>query len=121
VERVIEMYTGLVLALLLAPLALVYVFEQMAKAGKGPLAEPDRMIVLDGTITPAPAPVAALVDLGPAAAAHPLDAERCAAESRLVAALIAGELDRVGYQERMAELAAQDAAVRPVRLPPEPA
>jgi hypothetical protein len=36
---------------------------------------------------------------------------------RLVAALIAGELDRAGYHERMAELAA---TTRPVRLPPEP-
>jgi hypothetical protein len=80
-------------ALLLVPFGMLYVFERMAGH------------------------IVALIDPGPADPVHPVDTERCAAESRLVAALIAGDLDRPGYRERMAELAA---TTGPVRLPPEP-
>jgi hypothetical protein len=114
----IEMYVVLAFALLLVPFGALYVFERLAHAGKGPLAEPDRMIVLDGTIVPAATSAVALIDAGSPEPAKPIDDEACAAESRLVAALIAGELDRTQYRERMADLAASDATVRPVRLPP---
>src|SRR5688572_5261477 len=109
------MFVVLAFALLLVPLATLFVFERMARAGKGPLAEPDRMILLDGAMVPLATPVVALPS-----SARPADAEQCAAESRLVAALFAGKLDRAEYRERMAELAASDAAIRPVRLPPMP-
>ena len=105
---------------MLVPLALLYVLERMARNGKGPLADADRMVVFDGTVVPVGGHVVALVDPGPAVQVGSADAERCAAESRLVAALIAGELDRARYHERMAELAAMDDTTRPVRLPPEP-
>src|SRR5215212_9809375 len=111
-EEVIEMFVALAFALLLVPLAVLYVCEWMARAGRGPLADPDRLIVLDCTIVPMVG-VMALADPGTTAPAQPLDAERCAAESRLVAALIAGDLDRAGYREGMAELAAADAATHP--------
>jgi hypothetical protein len=116
-EEVIDMFVVLAFALLLVPLATLFVFERMARSGKGPLAEPDRMILLDGAMVPIAAPVLALASPDPV---RPADAEQCAAESRLVAALLAGELDRTEYRERMAELAASDAAIRPVRLPPMP-
>jgi hypothetical protein len=41
------------------------------------------------------------------------------AEALLVAQLLGGELDADGYRRAMAELAAQDAAFRPVFVPPE--
>jgi hypothetical protein len=114
----IEMYIVLAMVLLLLPLGALYVFERMARAGKGPLADPDRMVVLDGTIIPVPPAVAP----GDAWKREPLrliDDDACVAESRLVTSLIAGELDRGQYQERMADLAAADAVVRPVRVPPD--
>lgn len=110
------MYVVLALVLLLVPFAALYVFERLARAGEGPLADPDRMIVLDGTIVPVP--IAALVGAPTPEPVNLNDDEACVAESRIVAALIAGELDRTQYQERMAELAATDAAIHPVRLPP---
>jgi hypothetical protein len=120
-EEVIEMFVALAFALLLIPLALLYVFERMARAGKGPLADLDSSVVFGGTIVPVGGHMVALVDPGPADPVRAADAEQGSAESRLVAALIAGELDRSQYRERMAELAATDAVTRPVRLPPEPA
>jgi hypothetical protein len=118
---VIEMFVALAFALLLVTLAVLFVVERVARAGNGTLAEPDRTVVFDGTMVPVGGRMVALVDPGPADPVPAQDTEQCAAESRLVAALIAGELDRSQYQERMAELAATDAVVRPVRLPPEPA
>ena len=48
------------MALLLTPMAVLLVCEWAAKKGRGPLAHPDRMPVLDGQIvsptTPKPAP-----------------------------------------------------------------
>jgi hypothetical protein len=122
----IEMYVVLAFVLMLVPFCALYVFERLARAGKGRLAEPDRMIVLDGTIiptpepapTPAPASAVALVDAAPTDPTEPIDGEACAAECRLVAALMAGDLSRTDYRERMADLAASDATIRPVRLPP---
>jgi hypothetical protein len=116
---VIEMYIVLAIVLLLAPLGALYVLERMARAGKGPLADPDRVVVLDGTIIPVPAPVGAPDDAWKREPLGLIDDEACAAESCLVTSLIAGELDRAQYQERMADLAAADAAIRPVRLPPD--
>jgi hypothetical protein len=110
------MFVALAIVLLLAPLAVLYVVERMARAGKGPLAEPDRMSVLDGTIVP----VGGFVPLfypGPASADDTLDSERCATEGRIVADLLAGRLEPAQYQRRMAALAALDATTRPV--PPE--
>lgn len=115
----IEVFVALVFALLLVPVAVLYVFERMDRAGKEPLADSDRTVVFDGTVVPMGGHVVALVGRGPAEPDPPVDAVRCTAESRLVAALIAGELDRSEYQDRMAELAATDAMTRPVRLPPE--
>jgi hypothetical protein len=115
----IEMYIVLTIVLLLAPLGALYVFERMARAGKGPLADPDRMVVLDGTIIPAPAPVVAPDHAWQREPPRLIDDEACAAESCLVTALITGELDPAQYQERMADLAAADAVIRPVRLPPD--
>ena len=112
------MYVVLAFVLLLVPFAALYVFERLARAGKGPLADPGRMIVLDGTIIPVPTPVLTLVDVPTPETVKLKDNEACVAESRIVAALLAGELDRTQYQERMADLAATDAAIRPVRLPP---
>jgi hypothetical protein len=115
----IEMFVALALILLLVPLAAVYVFERMARSGKGPLADPDRTVVLDGFIVP----MAGFVPLlGPAAPPpdSSLDAERCAIESRIVASLMTGDLDHAKYQQRMAALAELDATTRPVRVPPEP-
>ena len=113
------MYVVLAMVLLLLPLGALYVFERMARAGKGPLADPDRMVVLDGTIIPVPAQVVAPDDAWKRDPLRLIDDEACAAESCLVTALIAGALDRAQYRERMADLAAADAAIRPVRLPPE--
>jgi hypothetical protein len=115
----IEMFVAVALVLLLVPLAALYVFERMACSGRGPLAESDRAVVLDGFIVP----MAGYVPLlGPAAATPDpsLDAERCATESRIVASLMAGDLDCAKYQQRMAALAALDATTRSVRVPPEP-
>ena len=124
----IEMYVVLALVLMLVPLAALYVLERLARAGKGPLADPGGMVVLDGTILPVPMPVPVPPFVHAVASdddwrRKPLelvDDESCAAESRLVAALISGELDRAQYQERMADLAVADSSVHPVRLPPAP-
>ena len=110
------MYLALAFALLLVPFEALYVFERMAKAGKGPLAQPSRMAVLDGTIVAAPVTGSVV---GLPAPPEPGDTEGCAAETRLVAALVAGRLSQADYQTRMAELAAKEADVRPVRLPPD--
>jgi hypothetical protein len=124
----IEMYVVLALVLMLIPLGALYLLERLAAAGKGPLANPGEMVVLDGTILPVPMPVP-VPSLVHAVASDDdwkrkppklVDDESCAAESRLVAALISGELDRAQYQERMADLAAADSAVHPVRLAPAP-
>ena len=98
------MFVALALALFAVPFTALYVCERLARAGKGPLAEPDRMLVLDGAVV-----------------AAPVEEQPSSDEGRLVAALIAGDLDRARYRERMAELAARDAAIRPVPMPPEPA
>ena len=115
----IEMYIVLALVLLLLPLGALYLFERMARAGKGPLADPDRMVVLDGTIIPVPAPAVAPDDAWKREPLRLINDEACAAESCVVTALFAVELDRAQYHERMADLAAADAAIRPVRLPPD--
>jgi hypothetical protein len=125
------MYVVLAFVLMLIPLGALYVLERLAAAGKGPLADPGGMVVLDGTILPMPmpmpmpmpVPVPGLVhavppDDGWKRPSEVIDDEACTAESRLVAALISGELDRAQYQERMADLAVTDSAIRPVRLPP---
>jgi hypothetical protein len=115
------MYVVLAFALMLIPLGALFVLERMAATGKGPLANSDGMVLLDGTILPVLAPVATPVCLPvdpPMPEPEPIDDEACATESRLVAALIAGELNREQYRERMADLATSDAAVHPVRLPP---
>jgi hypothetical protein len=119
-EGVIGMFVALAFALLLFPLAVLFVLERMSRAGKGPLAGADGRVVYDGTIVPVGGHVVALVDPWRTALANPIDNESCLAESRLAAALIAGELDRAQYQEQMADLAAADAVIRPVRLPREP-
>jgi len=106
------MFVALAFALLLVPLAALYVCEWMARAGKGPLAEPGRMIMLDCAIVPMAGTVVAFVE------PEPVDADHCADEGRLVAALIAGELDQARYRDRMAELAAADAVAHPLRQPP---
>jgi len=123
----IEMYVVLALVLMLIPLGALYLLERLAAAGKGPLANPGEMVVLDGTIFPVPMPVpapalvhAVASDVWKRKPPKLVDDESCAAESRLVAALISGELDRPQYQERMADLAAADSSVHPVRLPPAP-
>ena len=100
------MFVALVFGLLLVSFALLYVFGRMDRAGTGPLAGSDHTVVSDGTVVPTGGHVVALVDRGPAEPDLPVDSERCIAESRLVAALIAGDLDRSEYQEGMAELAA---------------
>lgn len=114
------MWVVLALALLLVPLAILFVFERTGPTGKEPRAEPDGKVAFGGTVVPMGGHVGALVDPWPAASPHPADTESCAAERRLVAALIAGELDRTRYQEQMAKFAAADAVIRPVRLPREP-
>jgi len=119
-EGVIGMWVVLALALLLVPFALLFVFERMGRAGSGPLAEPHGTVVFSGTVVPVGGHVVPLVDPWRTTPTKPTDSESCAAEGRLVAALIAGELDRAQYQEQMAELAAADAIIRPVRLPREP-
>jgi hypothetical protein len=116
---VIVMFAVLAIVLLLTPLAVLYVVERMARAGKGPLAEPDRMTVLDGAIVPMGGFVP-LLDPGPPSGDRSLDTERCATESRIVADLIAGTLEPGQYQLRMAALAELDATTRPVHVPPEP-
>ena len=113
------MFVALAIVLLLVPLAVLYVVDRMAQAGKGPLAEPDRMTVLDGTIVPMGGLVA-LLDPGPPSADRSLDTDRCATESRIVADLMTGTLDPAQYQLRMAALATLDATTRPVQVPPEP-
>lgn len=113
------MYVVLAFALLLIPMGTLFLLERLARDGKGPLADPARMILLDGTIVPALAPFAPPFAAGMPEAVRPVDDdEACSAESRLVAALLGGDLNRAEYQERMADLAASDAAVNPVRLPP---
>jgi hypothetical protein len=119
-EGVIGMWVALAFALLLVPLAVLFVFERTGRAGEEPSAEPDGKVVFEGTVVPVGGHVVALVDPWRTAPANPSDNESCAVESRLVAALIGGELDRSQYQEQMAELAAADAVMRPVRLPREP-
>jgi hypothetical protein len=116
----IEMFVVLAFVLLLVPFAALYVIEWLARAGKGPLVDPDRMIVLDAGLVPVPLPALPAVasDDGPRQPRTPIDDEACDAESRIVAALLAGDLDPGRYRERMADLAAADAAVHPVRLPP---
>lgn len=87
----------LAMALMVAPLVVLFFCEQAAKKGRGPLAEPDRMPVLSAP--PAPAPPSELVFSGAR------DAEGCAAESRLVRGLLDGTLDRARYHTEMAALA----------------
>ena len=114
------MIVVLAFALLFLLVVVLYVLERMERAGEAPLADSDRALVFDGTVVPVGGHVGALVDRGPAEPDPPVDAGRCIAESRLVTALIAGEVDRSEYQERMAELAANDAVTRPVRPPSRP-
>lgn len=103
----------LAMALMVAPLVVLFVCEQAAKRGRGPLAEPDRMPVLSAPSVPAvvsaPAPPSELVFSGAR------DAEGCAAESRLVRGLLDGTLDRARYHTEMAALAGATVA-----LPDEP-
>jgi hypothetical protein len=101
----------LAMALMLAPMVVLWVCELAAKNGRGPLAEPNRMPVLDGAVGPAPTPSPVFTDPG--------DAERCATEGRLVRELLDGTLDRTRYHAEMAALAAATASP-PVRLPGEP-
>jgi hypothetical protein len=112
------LFVALALALFLIPFALLFVFERMARAGKEPLTEPDRVTVLDGVVVPIGGYVP-LIHPGPPLT-DSLGAERCATESRIVADRMAGALDPVQYQQKMAALAALDATTRPLRLPPEP-
>lgn len=101
------------LALMVVPLVVLYVCENAAKKGGGPLADPARMPVLDGmTLIPPMVPMVmpmALVGAEPAdpesVFADSRDAERCATESRLVRRLLDGELDRARYHAEMAALA----------------
>jgi hypothetical protein len=113
------------MVLMMVPLVVLYVCEQAAKNGRGPLAEPGRMTVLDGQVVPAPAtaPVPARpVPAGPATPdpvfTDPGDTGRCAAESRLVRQLLAGTLERPRYHAEMAALAAGTGS--PVQMPADP-
>jgi hypothetical protein len=114
------------MVLMLLPLVVLYVCERAAKMGRGPLADPARMTVLDGQIVPESTPPPTTARENPVSTtaelvfADPRDTERCAAESRLVRELLAGTLDRGRYQTEMAALAAGTASP-PVTLPDDPA
>lgn len=106
----------LAMALMLAPMVALFVCERAAKRGRGPLAAPDRMPVLDGPVVSAPAQ-----QLRPPAGpvfTDPRDAERCATESRLVRGLLDGTLDRVRDHTETAALAGATVSP-PVQLPGE--
>lgn len=96
------MIVVLAFVFMIMPLVVEFICEQAAKRGRGPLAEPACTTVE----TSAAGPVFT----------DPRDAERCAAESRLVCELLDGRLDRPRYQAEMAALAA-GAVSPPVRLP----
>jgi hypothetical protein len=106
----------LAMALMLAPMVALFVCERAAKKGRGPLAAPDRMPVLDGQIVSAPVRQPPSTE---PVSTDPRDVERCAAESRLVRGLLDGTLDRARYRSEMAALAgATDSP--PLQLPGEP-
>ncbi|GAA0913608.1 hypothetical protein GCM10009557_87290 [Virgisporangium ochraceum] len=106
------------MALMVTPMVVLFVCERAAKRGRGPLAQPDRMPVLDGRIVSTSIPEQPLVPAGPVFTG-PGDTEGCAAESRLVRGLLAGTIDRTRYHREMAALAAVTAAPA-VQLPGEP-
>jgi hypothetical protein len=106
------------MALMLTPMVVLFVCERAARRGRGPLAQPDRMPVLDGRIVSPSGTEQPLRPTGPVFTG-PGDTEGCAAESRLVRGLLDGTLDRTRYHREMAALAAVTASP-PVQLPGEP-
>lgn len=106
------------LVLMAAPLVVLYVCERAAEKGRGPMADPARMVVLDGVVVSAPpAPPASAIP-GPLFT-DPGDDESCAAESGLVRGLLDGTLARERYHAEMAVLAAGTMSP-PVRPPGDP-
>jgi hypothetical protein len=80
--------------LLLTPLAVLFICERAAKNGRGPLADPDHMPVLDPQLAPPPV------------FTDERQADLCEAEARLTDALLAGTLTPARYRTEMAVLAA---------------